>query len=270
MLMSELFHFPVEATAEDAIKSLERSQGGDRYFGADRNGGARLHAGIDLGAPDGSWDWANRKVFSATDGIVKWVGSAGPNYGLMIAVAPTGNLPWPPGSVSEVRYVHLNRDIPVSAGQRIKAGQLLGTLYSAIWPHLHFQLGPGVPGHDLSACLDPYPIVKENAFNQPTPATEDDMARALQVFDTDRGFQILGGDNETDTSEAKIHFRKGDGADSLVKVWVYPIGKDAIRINEETLKDNQLRVVNIRQRGAFGVQVTHTGDAPFWAAGFQK
>ena len=96
------------------------------------------------------------------------------------------------------------------------------------------------------------------------------MARALQVFDTDRGFQILGGDNETDTSEAKIHFRKGDGPDSLVKVWVYPIGKDPIKVNEETIRNSHLRVVTINQAGAFGVQVTHTGAAPFWAAGFQK
>ena len=257
--------FPVEATPQDAVASLERSQGGVRYFGASRDGGARLHAGIDLGAPDGSWSWANRKVYAATDGIVMWVASAGPNYGLMVTVKPTGDLPWPPERVSEVRYVHLNSDIKVKNGQSIKAGQLLGTLYDGIWPHLHFQLGPGVSGRNISTCIDPYPVLKHNAFKM-----EDDMARALQVFDTDRGFQILGADNETDTSEVKIHFRKGDGPKAHAKVWVYPIGKDPIEINNELVADSHLRVVTINRRGPFGVQVTHTGNAPFWAAGFQK
>lgn len=167
LLMGMSMIFPVDATPVDAANSLERSQLGVRYFGAPRNGGARLHAGIDLGAPDGSWSWAHRKVYAATDGEVMWIASAGPNYGQMVTVKPTGDLPWPPGRVSEVRYVHLNMDVAVRQGQTIKAGQLLGTLYSAIWPHLHFQLGPGVPGHDLSTCIDPYPVLKANAFQQP-------------------------------------------------------------------------------------------------------
>jgi cell wall-associated NlpC family hydrolase len=106
------------------------------------------------------------------------------------------------------------------------------------------------------------------------PIQEVDMARALQTFDTDRGFQILGADNETDESEVKIHFRKGDGGQVLAKTWVYPINGDHYEINNDMINDTDLRVVTIdgrQQRGAFAVQVTHKEQSvPFWAAGFQK
>jgi len=159
--------FPVKATPEEAAASLEASQGAAKYFGAPRSGGDRSHAGIDLGAPDGSWDWAYREVYAATDGVVMWVASAGPNYGQMVTVKPTGDLPWPDGRVSEIRYVHLNLKVRVKKGQTIRAGQLLGTLYAGIWPHLHFQLGPAVPGHNISTCMDPYAVLKAHAFEQP-------------------------------------------------------------------------------------------------------
>ena len=110
------------------------------------------------------------------------------------------------------------------------------------------------------------------------PIQEADMARSLQSYDTDRGFQILGADNETDDSTVSIHFRKGDGHPVLVKVWIYPLGGELFSINDERVSDSRLRVVNIKAtgvkgvRGPFAVQVTHKADVavPFWASGSQR
>ena len=90
-------------------------------------GGERMHSGVDLAAPAGT------PVASTADGIV---GEAGWNggYGLYVAISHPGGV--------QTRYGHMSQ-LAVSAGQAVRAGQLIGYVGStgrSTGPHLHYEM----------------------------------------------------------------------------------------------------------------------------------
>ena len=96
-------------------------------------GGRRLHAGIDLSAPEGT------PVYATAKGVVTGAGWQG-GYGLLIELAHADQL--------QTRYGHLSR-LAVSAGQRVEPGQLIGYVGStgrSTGPHLHYEVHKsGIP-----------------------------------------------------------------------------------------------------------------------------
>ncbi|WP_379548477.1 M23 family metallopeptidase [Qipengyuania sp. DSG2-2] len=90
-------------------------------------GGRRAHKGIDLAAPTGT------PVYATADGTVEranWFSS----YGKFIKIDH--------GASMETRFAHLSK-IFVSAGDRVKKGQLIGHVGStgrSTGPHLHYEV----------------------------------------------------------------------------------------------------------------------------------
>ena len=99
-------------------------------FGALRaqgGGGTRVHAGVDLAAPQGT------QVSSTLDGRVSVAGWSG-SYGLLVVVEHPGGM--------QTRYAHLS-SVSVSPGQTVRRGELLGRVGStgrSTGPHLHYEL----------------------------------------------------------------------------------------------------------------------------------
>lgn len=90
-------------------------------------GATRDHRGIDVAAPYGS------PIFASGNGIVEFAGLAG-SYGNLIKISH--------GDDIETRYGHLS-EIAVSAGDAIKAGDLIGFVGSSgrsTGSHLHFEI----------------------------------------------------------------------------------------------------------------------------------
>ncbi len=86
----------------------------------------RAHLGTDFGAPRGT------PIRSVGDGVVVHAGTSG-GYGKLVKISHPG----PYGT----RYAHMSR-IKVKRGQRIKQGQIIGTVGStglATGPHLHYE-----------------------------------------------------------------------------------------------------------------------------------
>lgn len=96
-------------------------------------GRRRLHAGVDIGAQNGS------PVYAASEGEVFFASWRG-GYGRCIIVLHGGGM--------STLYGHLSR-IDVSAGQRVRRGQRIGAVGStglSSGPHLHFEVRRnGVP-----------------------------------------------------------------------------------------------------------------------------
>lgn len=92
--------------------------------------GGKFHYGIDIGAPYGS------TFRAAAAGRVAFVGYRG-SYGILIEVDH--------GAGFRTRYAHAGK-VLVSAGQRVKAGQRLGSVGmtgNTTGPHLHFEIHDG-------------------------------------------------------------------------------------------------------------------------------
>ncbi|WP_116091117.1 M23 family metallopeptidase [Sphingomonas crusticola] len=90
-------------------------------------GFSRMHKGIDYGAPMGS------PIVAATDGVVSFAGFHG-GHGNYVQIKSSGNL--------GTGYAHMSR-ILAKAGQRVRAGQLIGYVGStglSTGPHLHFEV----------------------------------------------------------------------------------------------------------------------------------
>lgn len=109
-------------------------------FGASRGGGTRRHQGNDIMASHGT------PIRAVNGGTVTRTGSGGLG-GIALYL-------WD-GS-TEYYYAHLAR-LSVSSGQKVSAGQLVGTNgdtgnASGGPPHLHFEIHPGGGGS-----IDPYP-----------------------------------------------------------------------------------------------------------------
>lgn len=106
-------------------------------------GGLRGHKGIDMAAPSGT------PIYATADGLVskaEWFSS----YGNFIAIGHGGEL--------ETRFGHLSR-IAVSAGQRVRKGDLIGYVGStgrSTGPHLHYEVR--VAGQ----AVDPTPYMTES------------------------------------------------------------------------------------------------------------
>ena len=90
-------------------------------------GGRRSHKGIDLAAPTGT------PIYATADGIVERAERFS-SYGLFIEIEH--------GAELETRYAHMSR-LAVSAGQRVKKGDLIGYVGStgrSTGPHLHYEV----------------------------------------------------------------------------------------------------------------------------------
>jgi murein DD-endopeptidase MepM/ murein hydrolase activator NlpD len=138
-----LSHFPVAGRGEAAIAS---------FWGADRDGGARRHQGIDIMAPRGT------PAIAAATGYIT---GAGQNQlgGRIVWLADIEH-------GQQLYYAHLDRQL-VHPGQRVRAGDTLGLVGNTgnarnTEPHLHF----GVYRAGRVA-VDPLPFVRRA---EPAPA----------------------------------------------------------------------------------------------------
>ena len=113
---------------------LLRSYSADALSYDPTMGDWRLHSGWDIAAPAGD------KVLSAANGVVSAV-YTDPALGTVVEVSHTGDL------VSV--YANLDADCPVSVGQTVSVGSVLGTVGdTALWEsgensHLHFAMRRG-------------------------------------------------------------------------------------------------------------------------------
>ncbi|HEU4472947.1 MAG TPA: M23 family metallopeptidase [Flavisolibacter sp.] len=113
------------------------------FWGADRDGGARSHEGIDIFAPK------RTPVVAAADGTVSSV-TENKLGGLVVFFRPKGrNL--------NLYYAHLDEQL-VSAGEMVKAGDTLGLVGNTgnartTPPHLHFGI------YTMGGAIDPLPFV---------------------------------------------------------------------------------------------------------------
>lgn len=111
-------------------------------FGAPRGGGTRQHEGQDFMAPKGT------PVVSPTEAVVTSVGD-GDSSGLYVSTANPGG--------ESFRYMHLDTIADIKQGDRLKVGDLIGTVGDTgnapdgVY-HLHFE----VWNKDREA-VDPYP-----------------------------------------------------------------------------------------------------------------
>ncbi|MGO3363660.1 MAG: M23 family metallopeptidase [Corynebacterium sp.] len=98
-------------------------------------GEARLHAGTDWAAPDGT------PIFSLADGVVTYAGMVD-GYSGQITIEHTIG-----GEKVATKYIHMwAHGIHVTTGDRVTAGQHIGDVGSSghsTGPHLHFQVHPG-------------------------------------------------------------------------------------------------------------------------------
>ena len=130
--------FPVATDDPSPVRS---------FFGAERDGGARRHHGIDVFAPRGT------PVVAAADGIVVRTGDS-PRGGLHVwqrAVDGAGS------ALGALYYAHLDR-VDVATGDPVRRGDRLGTVGNTgnartTPPHLHFGLYRRFAGPE-----DPLPL----------------------------------------------------------------------------------------------------------------
>ena len=141
--------FPVQGRNDAAAAS---------FWGADRDGGARRHEGIDIFAPRGT------PAIAATAGIITRTGET-PLGGRVVWLSAADN-------AGHLYYAHLDKQL-VQAGQRVRAGDTLGLVGNTgnartTNPHLHF----GVYRSGLGA-VDPLPFVRRASAVAPLPTGPD-------------------------------------------------------------------------------------------------
>lgn len=113
------------------------------FWGAERDGGNRIHEGIDIFAP------RNTPALAAADGTVSRV-DINNLGGKVVFMRPSGkNL--------SLYYAHLDSQL-VREGQRVKKGDTLGLIGNSgnarsTAPHLHFGI------YALGGAIDPFPFV---------------------------------------------------------------------------------------------------------------
>lgn len=141
--------FPVVGRGMESVGS---------FFGDPRDGGRRVHRGVDIFAPRGT------PVIAAADGVVLDVETT--NVG--------GRVVWQRTSDGRfgLYYAHLDRQL-VQAGQEIRAGDTIGRVGNTgnartTPPHLHF----GVYGRREGA-LDPWYFIAPVASSNPRALTPD-------------------------------------------------------------------------------------------------
>lgn len=115
-------------------------------FGATSSLWSTVHTGLDFAAPTG------QPIRSITNGTVTEAGSAGA-YGLRTIVRSDDG--------TEFWYCHQN-EIKVGTGDKVRAGQVIGTIGSTgnvTGPHLHLEIRPG--GKDP---VDPESALREQGL----------------------------------------------------------------------------------------------------------
>ncbi len=127
--------FPVQGRGRGAVQS---------FWGANRDGGARAHEGIDIFAPRGT------PALAAADGVVRWVGENRLGGNVVFLADPERG--------HALYYAHLDRQA-VTTGQRVRAGDTLGFVGNTgnartTSPHLHFGVYRSGEG-----AVDPFPYV---------------------------------------------------------------------------------------------------------------
>ncbi len=149
-------HVRTAATLAFPVQGLDARAVGSR-FGAARDGGLRMHHGVDIFAPRGT------PVLAASDGLVRHVGTN--RLG--------GNVVWLSDSDRGVShyYAHLDTQL-VQAGMRVRAGDTLGLVGNTgnartTRPHLHFGLYVGRGGP-----VDPWPFLYEPRTAPPRLAAD--------------------------------------------------------------------------------------------------
>ncbi|GAA3961296.1 M23 family metallopeptidase [Hymenobacter antarcticus] len=141
--------FPVQGRNDAAAAS---------FWGADRDGGARRHEGIDIFAPRGT------PAIAATAGIVTRTGET-PLGGRVVWLSAADN-------AGHLYYAHLDKQL-VQAGQRVRAGDTLGLVGNTgnartTAPHLHFGVYRSGQG-----AVDPLPFVRRASAVAPLPGGSD-------------------------------------------------------------------------------------------------
>jgi murein DD-endopeptidase MepM/ murein hydrolase activator NlpD len=123
------------------------------FWGANRDGGARRHEGIDIFAPRGT------PAIAATAGTITRTGET-PLGGRVVWLADAKH-------GEHLYYAHLDKQL-VKAGQQVRAGDTLGLVGNTgnartTVPHLHFGIYRGGRG-----AVDPFPFVQRPAV-APSP-----------------------------------------------------------------------------------------------------
>ena len=141
--------FPVRGRNDAAAAS---------FWGADRDGGARRHEGIDIFAPRGT------PALAAADGFITRTGET-PLGGRVVWLADAAH-------GEHLYYAHLDKQL-VRPGQRVRAGDTLGLVGNTgnartTAPHLHFGIYRSGQG-----AVDPLPFV-QRAATAPAPQTGPD------------------------------------------------------------------------------------------------
>jgi murein DD-endopeptidase MepM/ murein hydrolase activator NlpD len=106
----------------------------------------KLHAGIDLAAPEGT------EYKAIHGGEVTQAGYNGA-YGYAITIRQTDG--------TEIIYAH-SRELLVQVGDQVKAGQIIGYVGSSGWtfgPHLHVEL------HLNGSPVDPVPVLRQHGVD---------------------------------------------------------------------------------------------------------
>lgn len=127
----------------------EVPRSGTSSFGASRDGGARLHAGVDLGAPAGA------AILAIEAGVIR---SFPAGYVGLDAVAVQGE--------HGILYGEFARDPKLRVGDRVETGQVLGAARSSAYGSmLHVELWEPFalpssftiwkPGQKLKGLIDP-------------------------------------------------------------------------------------------------------------------
>jgi murein DD-endopeptidase MepM/ murein hydrolase activator NlpD len=130
-----LSNFPVRGRGDQAVGS---------FWGAERDGGARRHEGVDIFAPRGT------PAVAAAAGVITRVGDTKIGGRVVwLLDAATGQ---------HLYYAHLDRQL-VQAGQRVRPGDTLGLVGNTgnartTVPHLHFGIYQSGRG-----AVDPWPYL---------------------------------------------------------------------------------------------------------------
>jgi murein DD-endopeptidase MepM/ murein hydrolase activator NlpD len=128
------------------------------FWGADRDGGARRHEGIDIFAPRGT------PAIAATAGTITRTGET-PLGGRVVWLADAAH-------GEHLYYAHLDKQL-VTPGQRVRAGDTLGLVGNTgnartTVPHLHFGIYRSGRG-----AVNPFPFVQRAAV-APAPLAGPD------------------------------------------------------------------------------------------------
>ncbi len=131
------------------------------------------HKGVDLAAPIGT------NIRSSGNGVVEFVGKQG-GYGNTVVIKH--------GKRYETLYAHLNEFADLKVGQKIKQGDILGTVGVTGWstgPHLHYEFKiDGEHVDPLSAALptsEPLSNVEQKKFQQVSGAYQTKLGQAQNM-----------------------------------------------------------------------------------------